>query len=477
MADCRQYDPRVLLDRNRARHRAALPLALVSRGAARGRRRRRPGRGSRRAGRSPSSSSRRSPRGRTPTAAPSASSCPAPARRSPASGRSPRSSAGVSSRRSSISTGTSSIQLADAARRDDDLRRPAAAGLAPQRRAVSRRDRRAGLPRPAHVAARPGSTGSSRSPTSRRPRWRSQPGRNRRSEPVRTPTRRRRSHGSTCGSPGPTTRERERRSCSSAGSSSSPRSASSPASPIAGRAAVLVAPVALATALVLRAVGVDDPTTVVVALVVATGAGSLLLALREELLVPAVVCFLAAFLVTLAVWPEVNALAAIGPHPDGGGRFYGVTNQVETLLLAPSLAAAAAAGVAGAADDRVAPARDRRLEPGRGRRGRRHRRRLGVRRAPRRAHPDPADAGPDRRRRTRRRRSRSRGRRCRRAPRRLEPRHRRGRRWPRHAVRRSRPAPQDLVGGRDVGDAHGVSLPPLARRPRLARREGTTTAR
>jgi hypothetical protein len=51
----------------------------------------------------------------------------------------------------------------------------------------------------------------------------------------------------------------------------------------------------------------------------------------------------------MAVWPEVNALAAIGPHPDGGGRFYGVTNQVETLLLAPSLAAAALVGVAGAA--------------------------------------------------------------------------------------------------------------------------------
>jgi len=119
-------------------------------------------------------------------------------------------------------------------------------------------------------------------------------------------------------------------------------------SAIAGRAAVLVAPVALGTALLLRTVGVDDPTTVVVALAIAVGAGSLLLGLRREALVPAVVCFLLAFLVTLAVWPEVNALAAIGPHPDGGGRFYGVTNQVETLLLAPSLAAAALAGVAGA---------------------------------------------------------------------------------------------------------------------------------
>ena len=119
-------------------------------------------------------------------------------------------------------------------------------------------------------------------------------------------------------------------------------------SPLAGRAAVLVAPVALATALVLRAVGIDDPAAVVATLAVVTGLGSLLLALRSAVLVPAVGCFLVAFLLVLAAWPEVNALAAIGPHPDGGGRFYGVTNQVETLLLAPSLAAAAAAGVAGA---------------------------------------------------------------------------------------------------------------------------------
>ncbi len=119
-------------------------------------------------------------------------------------------------------------------------------------------------------------------------------------------------------------------------------------SPLAGRAAVLVAPVALGTALVLRAIGVDGPATVVAVLAVVTGAGSLLLALRRAVLVPAVASFLLAFVIVLAAWPEINALAAIGPHPDGGGRFYGVTNEVETLLLAPSLAAAAAAGVAGA---------------------------------------------------------------------------------------------------------------------------------
>ena len=118
--------------------------------------------------------------------------------------------------------------------------------------------------------------------------------------------------------------------------------------PLAGRAAVLAAPVALGTALLLRAIGIEEPSVVIAMLAVATGVGSLLLSLRPAFLVPAVVGFLVAFLVVLAVWPEVNALAAIGPHPDGGGRFYGITNEVETLLLAPSLAAAAAAGVAGA---------------------------------------------------------------------------------------------------------------------------------
>src|SRR5207253_10965117 len=50
----------------------------------------------------------------------------------------------------------------------------------------------------------------------------------------------------------------------------------------------------------------------------------------------------------LVMWrrPEWNSLAALGPRPDGGGRFYGVTNQVETLLLAPALVLGALAGTA-----------------------------------------------------------------------------------------------------------------------------------
>jgi hypothetical protein len=120
-------------------------------------------------------------------------------------------------------------------------------------------------------------------------------------------------------------------------------------SAISGRASLLAGPAALATALALRATGVDDPTAVVAVLAVATGACSVLLAVHPAVMPVAVTVFLAGLLVVLTAWPDVNALAAIGPHPDGGGRFYGVTNQVETLLLAPSLAAGAALGLAGAA--------------------------------------------------------------------------------------------------------------------------------
>lgn len=49
--------------------------------------------------------------------------------------------------------------------------------------------------------------------------------------------------------------------------------------------------------------------------------------------------FLAAYGLVLALSPETNALMAIGPYPWSGSRFYGVNNQIETLLLGPALAA------------------------------------------------------------------------------------------------------------------------------------------
>jgi hypothetical protein len=109
------------------------------------------------------------------------------------------------------------------------------------------------------------------------------------------------------------------------------------------RVALLAVPAALSAALVISAFGGARTGTAGLLLALLTIAGCAAASsapLRLVLLV-----FLAAYLVVLAKWPVVNALAVIGPHPDGGGRFYGITNEVETLLLAPLLAAATLAPV------------------------------------------------------------------------------------------------------------------------------------
>jgi hypothetical protein len=102
------------------------------------------------------------------------------------------------------------------------------------------------------------------------------------------------------------------------------------AAPLA-RAAVLYAPATLALGLAWRSA-------------LAIGFGGLALALLAGLsrraFVPLLVVVFAGALLILWHWPVTNALATIGPHPDGGRRFYGVTNQVETMLLAPALAGA-----------------------------------------------------------------------------------------------------------------------------------------
>jgi hypothetical protein len=105
-------------------------------------------------------------------------------------------------------------------------------------------------------------------------------------------------------------------------------------SSILARAAVLYAPTAIALGLAWRSS-------------LAIGFGALALALAAALsrraFTPLLFAVLVGALVVLYEWPVTNALATIGPHPDGGRRFYGVTNQVETMLLAPSLAAGIAA--------------------------------------------------------------------------------------------------------------------------------------
>jgi hypothetical protein len=114
-----------------------------------------------------------------------------------------------------------------------------------------------------------------------------------------------------------------------------------------GRVAFLSAPACLVVAVVLSASGVTGAWHVITALALAAGG----LALAGGVLLPPRVRFglglTAVFAFLFAVmWarPEWNALAAIGPKPDGGGRFYGINNQVETMLLAPALVLCAVVG-------------------------------------------------------------------------------------------------------------------------------------
>jgi hypothetical protein len=114
-----------------------------------------------------------------------------------------------------------------------------------------------------------------------------------------------------------------------------------------GRAAFLVAPACLVVAVALSAAGLTEPWQVLVVLALASGAlalaGGVLLRPRLPLALGLAAVF--AFLYAV-MWarPEWNSLAAIGPRPDGGGRFYGVNNQVATLLLSPALVLGALAG-------------------------------------------------------------------------------------------------------------------------------------
>jgi len=94
----------------------------------------------------------------------------------------------------------------------------------------------------------------------------------------------------------------------------------------APRRAIMAGPAAIAGALLLSALGWTSLTLF-----------ALLTLLGSLLPWRALWVFFAAYLVVLVASPETQALAPLGPHPWGGGRFYGVSNELETLLLAPAL--------------------------------------------------------------------------------------------------------------------------------------------
>jgi hypothetical protein len=104
------------------------------------------------------------------------------------------------------------------------------------------------------------------------------------------------------------------------------------------RAALLFPLLAITLALVVSALEQVGPVATTLAVVAA--APLAVLVAPSIRFARSVAVFVAAFGLLLAFCPETNALMAIGPHPWSGGRFYGITNQIETLLLAPTLAAA-----------------------------------------------------------------------------------------------------------------------------------------
>jgi hypothetical protein len=116
-----------------------------------------------------------------------------------------------------------------------------------------------------------------------------------------------------------------------------------------GRAAFLAAPSCLVVSLALSAAGLARPWQVLVALALGAGAlaltGGRLLRPRLPLALGLVSLFVFLF---AALWaePRWNSLAALGARPDGGGRFYGINNQIATLLLSPALVLGALSGPA-----------------------------------------------------------------------------------------------------------------------------------
>jgi cytochrome c551/c552 len=114
---------------------------------------------------------------------------------------------------------------------------------------------------------------------------------------------------------------------------------------VAPRAGVLLGAAAVAVSLVLS----FTETTRFWEVLVLMGTGSVALAVlasaRRRVIPFAVALFFAAFLLVLTVSSETNSLAVLGARPDGGGRFYGIGNQIETLLLPPFIAAIVIGGL------------------------------------------------------------------------------------------------------------------------------------
>ncbi len=113
----------------------------------------------------------------------------------------------------------------------------------------------------------------------------------------------------------------------------------------APRAAGLAGAAAVTASLLLSWAGATRFGLVIPAMATLTIALAVAGSLRRRIVPATAAAFLVALTVVLAVDPELSSLAVLGARPDGGGRFYGIGNQVETLLLPPVLVAAAIGGL------------------------------------------------------------------------------------------------------------------------------------
>jgi hypothetical protein len=113
---------------------------------------------------------------------------------------------------------------------------------------------------------------------------------------------------------------------------------------VLARGAIAFPLAALQLAILVAALEATGPVSTTLAVLAGVPVALGVARLRGEPYALVLAAGIALYGLVLAGAPEANSLSGIGPHPWSGGRFYGVTNQIETLLLAPALAAGAILG-------------------------------------------------------------------------------------------------------------------------------------